>query len=722
MNATRIFKYAALACACLASTPSSPRAAEPEETYRRFWGQIWGIYNPNEMLAHAREMGYKYVMAREYIGDAEDSLKQGLRFVFDHPDRDIARVRPTVNLEISESELPALKEKYGKIFEFFPHVPRWVENSDFNKLKTDHPDYWEEYKRVFLEFYGVEDTTKEFPENLNRAWGTSATPDFQQQKVIDLWVENTVTVAKEMERPEIGWHFGGIGYDRPELWKEAGLENRSLIKLEGITYDYDSYYEASMQYFAQLLEALNAADFAVQPIMYTEQGVGHAKAAKNSQTLTPEQKELVAGHMIYDEGGDDIVLNNEARFYGFTNSELGIAGHGSHAHWDSYWCKVLGFTATQGSWYTVWGRYGGSGRHHRFTHMVVNSHLLIFAISLWDNVRNIPLTSREAGTYDNGSYYYKSPYSHVDSTIIYSRHAENDNIYARWLEKDAVITLREGESLGNVWCANGLWQKCFPCNAAVEQVDNTIVLKADHNHENGYIIEIDGTSADPDGYRIEVEEIVAPGRQEQYGWEYEWSTTSAGPNWGYVIADSTEATIPFRASLSENGIDLSIRYRFERSNDSCTFTVVADGNEVLSWTERDVTNWTTIEKAGLAIDRDADIEIKLKKGNHKVQVDWIQLNEAPSVATTPHGKPDREAGLLRLSFKTGTISLARSSIDPRNAFTLSINDLRGRNIQRHRFQNTDALQAMSFPKLTPGLYTATVLQGETANTTRFLIR
>ena len=394
-----------------------------------YFGICWGS-QVEESLKFAKQMGYSYVFFQH--GMQKSTLASDLYFYLETPEY----------------------QAYNSL-----GVDRQVSST-----KTYTPAQIDNYQQYFA----LKDTTSPFPHNLVPGWPVKDTfcvePDYQQQRVIDYFVDKVLAIATKLEKKDKRFLFGGLAWDVPEVTglfyanhKPTPLSHwtgsDSTALWPGAVHQYKTYNEGKAVYFNTVKDAARARFpdrklgfiFEPYPIYRWIADVEKLEPACQARLLadaliaqesgkTPwstgtefvdERRIFKSGLIAKDHVGSDTPDNHDL------NTNLTIA------------CKA----AINGAWFNWFGRLSGSGDKTpmRTISEVPNWLQLIRVVANWDNLNGVPLASRaSSGTT------YTSPNSRMDEHIIYSRQPKTQKLFVVFLDDAGEIALNPGEQVVSI--------------------------------------------------------------------------------------------------------------------------------------------------------------------------------------------------------------------------------------------------------------------------------
>lgn len=469
---------------------SQPRTAttnQPE--FRNFYGISWRGA-PCDNLAYAKAAGYDYVLYQTGMNNCPATDKTNMHFLIESPELGWTKSQVPDSIDITKAYTPDKIAIYNSLF-------TWKANATENTP---------------------------FPQNLATGWWHSnisfrALPDFQQQKVIDKSINYTINTIKSLEDTSINWRFGGYAWDVPDLtgdwwnerqqsgytgsytcaghpcrgvavtlafWNPAGTETGGIHS--GITHEYQTYPEG---YTAQRLKLYDETLklYPDMKIVYEPYGVYDYIKEMN---LRNDKIELMPTRsvLLCQESGDslanDITFLTDQRIYDTSLITRDYACSSTpDTHETNTNLVIAGTAAKYGAWFTWFGRFGGTDGTTNYVSIreIPDRLKLIRLIPGWDNLNNIPLSSR---SWDSANNIYKSNLSYADMNVIYSKHPKNDNIYAIILNSNGKIILKENPK--EIYLTDQLMIKSATANGDFNINGQELTLKDSSNYGRMYII------------------------------------------------------------------------------------------------------------------------------------------------------------------------------------------------------------------------------------------
>ncbi len=425
--------------------------------FRDFFGIAWrGSASDN--LKYSKQMGYEYIFTTSAAGLTPEMIPyaSGMKFMYESPEY---RVYPIDRvLDLNKSYTSGEQATYEKFF-------AWKSNAAF-------------------------------PANLATGWFFSNTtcsvePDWQQQAVIDYFVEAIIAKAKAENNPAIDFTFGGVAWDvpTPDFWDSLGVKatliswtgQDSSVVHNGITHEYSTYADGKAafykQFFARMRTEFPDAKIIMEPWDIYENYLRWIEERADKTELMPD---MLTQEMPGTEFVDDIRIFLSGLI---GKNRLGSTTCNSFGEYENRLFAAK--AAINGSWFGWYGRFGGSGDMPDYMNVYeVPARLqLIRRIPAWDNSVGIPLASRSW----DGSI-YRSPNSYADANVIYSHHPKTGKLFAVFLDASGVVTLQPGETVTSVQRTDGFFIEAGDGMADLRISGNTINIISPLNLNKGYVI------------------------------------------------------------------------------------------------------------------------------------------------------------------------------------------------------------------------------------------
>jgi len=448
--------------------------------YRNVYGIAWrGTAEDN--IKFANQMGYDYVFYRDSDPPKMEDCPEAhdKRFYLESPEYRVYPVKRMLDWRTSEEG-----------------------GEDY--------DYVMANKDLYEQYFCWKDATAEYPNNIATGFWRriedggrgpkrfSVEPDWQQQEVIDYFVERIINKAKGLENDDINFKFGGFGWDTPELtgcFYSTPPDPREHVTLahwtgkdscathDGITHDYATYSDATAAYYKQLRaraeEEYGDAKFIVEPWNIWTDWIDDIKDRDDAS-------QIVGDLVIQESPGTQFVDDGNI----FASGLITVDKVGSTQYRNTDNASNLRFAAkaaVKGAWYTWFGSFGGAGEN---IHEVQAGIQLLRIISLWDNMANVPLSSRSW----NGAV-YQSTNSYADMDIIYSRHPDTGKLFVVFLETSGVVRLRSGESVTSVQRTDDFFIESGNGISDVNINGDEVRLLSSSNTNKGYILTLSSSGA-----------------------------------------------------------------------------------------------------------------------------------------------------------------------------------------------------------------------------------
>ncbi len=347
-------------------------------------------------------------------------------------------------------------------------------------------------QRANMERYLAWKSTAPFPGNIATGWFAGADffpqPDFQQQAVIDHFVQAIVQYVKDRERPAHGFLFSGMTWDVPQLtgdfWTGIAGPNGAQVNLKhwtgtdssvlhpGITHEYATFSDGYAAFYKQLRQRLAAEfpdrhiSFMVEPYAPYRDWIAHVKDRADVAELMPE--------LVYQENGSTDFAMDERIFASglITRDRVGCTTPDVHGEPDNR--RLAALAGVNGSWFNWYFRFGGTGDgiDYRHVHEMPAWLQLVRVVPNWDNLARVELRER---TWDGSVY--RSPNGVMDGHVIGARNPYTGKIFVVFLDGRGVFTLRPGESVVSIRRADPWFGEGEDGSADLEVRDGTIRLR-----------------------------------------------------------------------------------------------------------------------------------------------------------------------------------------------------------------------------------------------------
>jgi hypothetical protein len=422
-----------------------------------FYGITWnGKVDDN--LKFARQMGYSYVMYQN--GMEKSSLASDLFFYLESPDYQV----------------------YYSL-----GIDRMVSK---DKLYTDSQI------NTYQRYFALKNNHASFPDNMATGWFRSGSfcvePDWQQQKVIDFFVDKVINYAHGMERSEKKFLFGGLAWDVPQFTGDfwGGGNQVSLAFWNGKdssalfdsnTHEYRTYSEGKAAYYLKIKQTLMAEypdrklTYIFEPYNFYDSWFKGLEKLENN-----DQAKLMQDSFISEESGSTkwatgTEFVDDPRVYNaglITKDKVGSSTPDNHDLKNNM--TIASKAAISGAWFNWYGRFSGSGDNvpMRNIYEVPSWLQLIRVVANWDNLNGIPLEKRNY----NGSV-YTSTSSRIDQNVIYSRQPKTQKLFVVFLNKTGEIILNPGEKIVSVKRVDSYFCETHEASSELTVKGNKIRLK-----------------------------------------------------------------------------------------------------------------------------------------------------------------------------------------------------------------------------------------------------
>lgn len=461
----------------------STTSSTASSSWKNFFAVAWHD-GPAQHVRYAKQMGYEYIginnlaTPADYKGLAQRS---GLKFYFIDP-------------------------QYRQDHVFQGHFPL---------VKT-----YQTYTQVEKDFYNSNmawKSTQAFPSNLATGWFWDASTfhvmwDFQQQRVIDMVVENIILAARSFEDKSIGFTFGGVIFDVPRLWGDfhlydignsclpnpvpyaftnmscwTGTGNSSVLH-GGISHQYSSYPDGLAAFFkklnARMKQEFSDAKWIIEPARPFNTDWSHADGWIEEIKDRPDKLQLVPDLISQEFAGTDFVDDTRIFSAGLPITRAMMSSTQPLNDRSDSGNRLLAAKAgTYGAWYNWFGRVGTIGQDT--LENVKPSLKLIRVLPNWDNLSNIPLINRTW----NGAV-YQSPRSFASSDVIYSRHWKTGKLFVVFLTTNGVIRLKPNEVVSSTQRTDSYFVEAGDGAGDVSIIGSEIRLRSSVDIGKGYILTI----------------------------------------------------------------------------------------------------------------------------------------------------------------------------------------------------------------------------------------
>lgn len=447
----------------LAADPSLPHASPPKD-YRDFYGIAWrGDVESN--LRFAKQMGYDFVLYQR--GMETNPLAADLGFYLDGPE-----------------------------YQVYP-VPR-----NFDPTKT-----YTARERKLYEKYFVKKDNQPFPTNLATGWFFtpkvfSVEPDYQDQEVIDYFIDHIVHRVKTLERKDRRFLFAGYAWDVPNLtgdfWDKQQAHGGkggggrqvtvahwtgtdSAYKPSGTTFRYatvsDGHAAFYRQLFTQTRAQFPAARFIIEPYRIWENWLALVKDR-------PDAKEIMPDLILQESGGKEFATDARIFGSGLIKGHEAVGCSTPNCFTEKENRELAAQAAVHGSCFGWFGRFGGTGNMPNFKNVgdVPARLQLVRRVAAWDNRNGFPLAKR---SWDGKTY--SSPGSYISESVIWSTHPKTGKLFVVWLRPDGVVKIPAGLNFKTIQRTDNLFIEAASGLGDVEVKGNELRLKDSAGIEKGYI-------------------------------------------------------------------------------------------------------------------------------------------------------------------------------------------------------------------------------------------
>jgi len=432
--------------------------------FRNFYGIAWRG-DPCDHLTYAKQMGYDYVAYRYNDGVSMEDCANAvdIKFYVDDPEY---FVYPGGTSVLNYAKIPPYTEAERLLHE--------------STLAWRNPQ-------------PVPPDPTHFPYNL--FWGHQwsgktkfrAEPDWQQQAIIDHFLDAVIQFAKDREKPEDGFTFGGL------IWDSAGASavGRNAggtcypghEQISGITHDYDKFNTAWYTYLKSLFERTKqefpGAKVIAEPYRIYQDWILYDKGGIDEEDIKFDM--LVEEYNSTQFVDDNRIFNSGL----ITKEYVGSTTPNIYEHDDNL--KIAAKAAINGAWFNWFGRWGGTGqmRNYNYDHIyeVPDRLKLIRVVANWDNL--VSATSR---SWDENAQVYQSSNSYADLHVISSRHPDTGKLFVVFLDTNAAVRLRSGESVTSVQRVDGFFVESGNGISDVNINGDEVRLLSSSNTGKGYIL------------------------------------------------------------------------------------------------------------------------------------------------------------------------------------------------------------------------------------------
>ena len=445
------------------ATITVTRTTTSDNGWKNFFAVAW--HNaPQDHIKYAKQMGY------DYIG---------------------------INNLAAPSGYSWITERAG--LKFYLVNPYWNKQYLFQGYNSTLPltRSYTTAEKDFYEKYMVWKSSEAFPNNLATGWfdGAGDRPyamlDYQQQAVIDYAVEKIILAAKSFEDTSIGFTFAGVMFDVPRLkgdfhiWKDGANSwvnisywtgSDSSLLHSGITHEYATYQDGLAAFYKQLKTRMKQA-FPNSKLIHEparlyrddwdDEWIKQIKDRADKNELTPD--------MLFQEFGGTEFVDDARNFNSGINITKDMVGSTQPLNNSSeYGNRLIAAKAgINGAWYNWFGRMGKLGIDKDTIENVAPRLKLIRVLPNWDNLSNVPLSSR---SWD--ASIYQSPRSYADANVIYSRHWKTGKLFAVFNTHNGVIKLNSGETVQSIFRVDSYFKETTDGSGDITISGNEIRLKS----------------------------------------------------------------------------------------------------------------------------------------------------------------------------------------------------------------------------------------------------
>ncbi len=439
------------------SSHKNMKKTTPE--YRNFYGISWAG-TPHENLMYANQMGYDYVFYQK--GMEEDTLSNGLRFYLETPEYTV----------------------YSK-------------KIDLQKT------YSTEQIRFFETHCALKDSSVSFPDNIARGWYTNphlftTQLDFQQQKIIDWAIDSILKNVAAIEARNPAFRFGGFAWDVPQpagdFWDTIQHPGRQITlaywtggdfgyRGPGVTHEYNTYSDGLVAYYKQLYrttrEKYPDARFMMEPYRVYESWIAHIENRDDARDVMPdilsqekEGVEFAKDERIFRTGliTKDRVISTTPNCFKEADNRL-----------------IAASAALNGSWFSWYGRFGGTGDMPRYQSITeVPPRLkLIRVLTLWENLNHTPLAER---TWDGTLY--ESPTAMASPGLIAALQPGTNKLFVVFLTPEGRLQIPEGKEITDIYRTNDFFIEDGDGHQDLETGAGVLRIRSGQFAGQGYIIHL----------------------------------------------------------------------------------------------------------------------------------------------------------------------------------------------------------------------------------------
>lgn len=441
--------------ACTGNLSESEKVTRKPD-FRNFYGIVW-VGSPHENLLYAKQMGYDYVFYQK--GMEKDSLSNGLYFYIESP-----------------------------------------EYSVYNRNIYTNRQYPPEQVHFAETHYALMNNSRPFPGNIARGWFFDphtfvAQLDLQQQKVISWAIDSIINYVQSIEAQNPKFRFGGYAWDVPQppgdFWDTIQNPGRQItlahwtggdfgIKHPDVTHDFQTYSEGRINYYKQLYQETRKvfphAKFMMEPYRIYDDWIqpvsNRSDAAEVTPDLLTQEKfgtEFADDERIFNSGliAPDHVASTTPDRFGEADNRLFAAK-----------------AALKGSWFSWYGRFGGTGDMPGFQSVKeVPARLkLIRMLPNWENLNGTPLDQR---TWNGAAY--KSPSAYASPDVIALKQPYTNKLFIVFLTENGKVEIPEGKKVMSFYSTDELFIENGNVRDKISITDRNIAPLNEGNLNNGYI-------------------------------------------------------------------------------------------------------------------------------------------------------------------------------------------------------------------------------------------
>lgn len=340
----------------------------------------------------------------------------------------------------------------------------------------------------------------------------SVEPDFQQEEVINYFVERIIEKLKDLENDK--FKFAGFAWDVPDLtgdfwaYRTQSSSGRSRIGLEhwtgvdssilhsGITHEYSTYSDGRAAFY-KTLKTRTREEFGKEPLFLMEPSDIY------SDWLEPisnrDDSSIIKGDYITQECNclrenrnfvdDEQIFDQSLTGQYISRSIVGCTTPDEFTHEANALIAIK--AASVGSFFSWYGRFGGTGDMPGYTSIeeVPDRLKLVRCVPIWENENEVKITERN---YNYTALTYSSHLSSITKDLIYSMHPKNKNIYAVIITEDGFVQLPSFTILKDIHEVDGYFAPLV--NSSLDYFDfrdGKYFLKDNSNFGRGFVFEID---------------------------------------------------------------------------------------------------------------------------------------------------------------------------------------------------------------------------------------